>query len=64
MLAFRFDPVTLPEHAGELRREVREFLAETLGAVPARRRANSWQRFDADFSRRLGARGWIGMVWP
>jgi alkylation response protein AidB-like acyl-CoA dehydrogenase len=64
MLAFRFDPVTLPSHAPELRREVRDFLASALGSIPARQRANSWQAFDPDFSRQVGARGWIGMVWP
>ncbi len=32
--------------------------------VPAERRANSWAVFDADFSRKLAARGWIGMTWP
>lgn len=68
MQTFRFDPVTLPASVPALRAEVRAFLAEELGAelgaVPAARRANCWARFDADFSRRLGARGWIGMVWP
>jgi alkylation response protein AidB-like acyl-CoA dehydrogenase len=43
---------------------VRAFLAVELGAVPARRRANSWSVFDAELSRKLGARGWIGMTWP
>src|SRR5262245_35764670 len=27
-------------------------------------KARSWTGFDAAFSRQLGARGWIGMVWP
>ena len=64
MLAFRFDPVELPRGAPALRAEVRAFLAAELGTVPARRRANSWSVFDDEFSRKLGARGWIGMVWP
>lgn len=64
MLAFRFDPVELPPGVPALRAEVRAFLAAALGAVPARRRANSWAVFDAELSRELGARGWIGMVWP
>jgi alkylation response protein AidB-like acyl-CoA dehydrogenase len=61
---FQFDPVALPEGVAELRLEVRHFLAEELGAVPARRRANSWSVFDSAFSRKLGARSWVGMVWP
>lgn len=27
-------------------------------------RAQTWAAFDAVFSRKLGARGWIGMTWP
>jgi alkylation response protein AidB-like acyl-CoA dehydrogenase len=62
--AFRFDPVTLPANAPAFRQEIREFLARELPHVPAERRANCWAVFDAGFSRKLGARGWIGMVWP
>lgn len=64
MHAFRFDPVTLPADAAAFRKEIREFLARELPHVPAERRANCWAVFDAQFSRKLGARGWIGMVWP
>jgi alkylation response protein AidB-like acyl-CoA dehydrogenase len=28
------------------------------------KRARSWGGFDREFSRRVGARGWIGMTWP
>jgi alkylation response protein AidB-like acyl-CoA dehydrogenase len=61
---FRFDPVELPENTTELRREVRGFLAEELRDTPARLRANCWAHFDAAFSRKLGERGYLGMVWP
>lgn len=64
MQGFRFDPVELPSSVPALRRELRAFLAAELGPLPARRRANSWSLFDAEFSRKLGARGFIGMVWP
>ena len=64
MHAFSFDPVTLPANAPAFRREIREFLARELLHVPAEHRANCWAVFDAEFSRKLGARGWIGMVWP
>lgn len=47
-----------------LRREVRAFLSEKLADFPRRSRAQSWMGFDAEFSRALGARGWIGMTWP
>ena len=47
-----------------LRQEVRAFLAETLGNRPPQLRAKSWSGYDPEFSRALGARGWIGMTWP
>jgi alkylation response protein AidB-like acyl-CoA dehydrogenase len=62
--AFKFDPVTLPAGTAAFRKEIRQFLARELPQVPAERRANCWAVFDAEFSRKLGARGWIGMVWP
>ncbi|MDO7843162.1 acyl-CoA dehydrogenase family protein [Sphingomonas immobilis] len=52
------------EAAEQLRTEVRAFLAEELAGVPPLVRAKSWNGFDAAFSRKLGARGWIGMTWP
>jgi alkylation response protein AidB-like acyl-CoA dehydrogenase len=61
---FRFALNDLPPEAESLRAEVRNFLkAEFSGAAPVRR-AKSWGGFDRDFSRRVGARGWIGMTWP
>jgi acyl-CoA dehydrogenase len=47
-----------------LRREVRAFLAENVASLPARKKAESWTAFNPEFSRALGHRGWIGMVWP
>ncbi len=64
MQSFRFEPCELPPAAEALRQEVRDFLAETLPDYPAVKRAESWAGFDPDFSRKLGARGWIGMTWP
>jgi alkylation response protein AidB-like acyl-CoA dehydrogenase len=61
---FRFDPVELPPSVPALRAELRAFLAEELPPLAPERRANCWAQFDAAFSRKLGARGWIGMVWP
>lgn len=54
----------IPPEAEALRSEVRAFLAETLQDYPAVRRADSWMGFDADFSRRLAAEGWVGMALP
>jgi alkylation response protein AidB-like acyl-CoA dehydrogenase len=64
MATFVFDLIELPAEAEALRGEVREFLREALGEQPAHRRAHSWGGFDREFSRRVGARGWIGMTWP
>lgn len=59
---FTFSPI--PPEAEAIRTEVRAFLAEALADYPPTRRAESWMGFDAQFSRRLGARGWIGMALP
>ena len=64
MQTFRFDLCELPEETKGLRAEVRDFLAGELAHVPAATRAQTWMGFDADFSRKMGARGWIGMRWP
>lgn len=48
-----------------LRAEIRGFLDETLGPdYGALERARSWMGFDAEFSRKLGQRGWLGMTLP
>jgi alkylation response protein AidB-like acyl-CoA dehydrogenase len=64
MAVFQFDLTELPPEAETLRGEVRAFLREHLGATPAQRRAASWSGFDREFSRKVGARGWIGLTWP
>jgi alkylation response protein AidB-like acyl-CoA dehydrogenase len=64
MPVFQFDLTELPPDAEALRGEVRAFLREHLGRSPAQRRAASWSGYDREFSRLMGARGWIGMTWP
>ncbi len=64
MHQFRFDPVRLPPEADALRREVREFIAGEAGGGAFTPSRNSWSTFDADFSRKCGQRGLIGLVWP
>jgi alkylation response protein AidB-like acyl-CoA dehydrogenase len=63
-LPYKFGLHDPPPHIAGLRREVRAFLADELKAKPATLRAQTWSGYDPDFSRRLGARGWIGMTWP
>lgn len=57
-------PPPLPADCEALRSEVRAFLRDALRGVPARTRARSWSGFDADFSRALAARGWVGLTLP
>jgi hypothetical protein len=62
----QFEFPTSPSTTGhdQLRREVRAFLAQELRDRRPRDRAQSWNGFDADFTRKVAARGWIGMTWP
>jgi len=56
-------PAQLPESARILQRDVRTFLAEELGSRRGRS-TDTWSQYDPEFSRKLGARGWIGMLFP
>ncbi len=64
MRQFPFAPYDLPPEAEALRGYVRAFLREQLKDMPSRKRALSWSGYGRDFSRALGAQGWIGMTWP
>jgi alkylation response protein AidB-like acyl-CoA dehydrogenase len=64
MPTFHFELLDLPAEAEALRAEIRQFLRETVGDHAAHLRARSWGGFDREFSRKVGARGWIGMTWP
>jgi alkylation response protein AidB-like acyl-CoA dehydrogenase len=61
---FRFPAVPETPQRAALRAEVRAFLADELSEMPPQYRAHSWNGHNPDFSRKLGARGWIGMCWP
>jgi alkylation response protein AidB-like acyl-CoA dehydrogenase len=64
MRSLRFDAPALPPEAAHARRRLREFLAAEREAgryVPHR---SSWSTFDAGFSARAGAAGFIGVTWP
>jgi acyl-CoA dehydrogenase len=61
----RFDQIRLPPECETLRGEVRAFIAEEVSAGtfnPDR----PWdvETQDRAFSRKVGAKGWIGMTWP
>lgn len=58
------DLTFIPEEDEALRAPVRSFLEESLKGMPADRRARSWMGFDADFSRALAQRGWLGLTLP
>ena len=64
MVGLRFDLRDAPDGAAELRAEVRSFLAEHASNFTPEIRARSWMGFDRDFTRAVGAQGWIGMCWP
>jgi alkylation response protein AidB-like acyl-CoA dehydrogenase len=59
-----FAPLALPVETLALRKAVRRLLDTELQGLSARDRAHSWTGFDAEFSRKIAANGWIGMIWP
>jgi len=64
MHEFRFEPVQMPASAEALRGEVRAFIAAEVAKGAFTPSRNSWSSFDADFSRKCGERGYLGMRWP
>lgn len=63
--ALRFDPIRLPPECEALRKEVRAFLAEEINAGTFDPNKPKREDIDArEFSRRVGAKGWLGMTWP
>jgi alkylation response protein AidB-like acyl-CoA dehydrogenase len=59
-----FPRTRLPAEAEALRAPVKAFLAERMDAIPPHCRARTWTGFDAEFSRALAARGWLGLTLP
>ncbi|RYE73471.1 MAG: acyl-CoA dehydrogenase [Oxalobacteraceae bacterium] len=64
MQDFKFEPVQMPPGVDALRKKVRAFIAEEVAAGGFTPKRNSWSSFDAEFSRKCGERGFIGMTWP
>jgi len=60
----QFGPPVLPSDIEPLRTRVGAFLADWSPTCPPEKRALSWMGFDADFSRSLGAMGWLGLSIP
>lgn len=58
------DPAALPPACEALRTEVRAFLADAMVDVTPAMRTRNWSGASAGFSRKMAARGWIGMTWP
>lgn len=55
----------LPPSTEELRREVRRFIDDDRAEFGWEPRVDSWiSAWDPAFSKRLGARGWLGMTTP
>lgn len=59
-----FRHAALPEAAQAFREQVRAFLRESWTPPSPSQRARSWMGFDAEFSRKLAARGWVGVTLP
>jgi alkylation response protein AidB-like acyl-CoA dehydrogenase len=62
--ALEFRPAALTPEAEALRAELRRFLEAQRRAGAFEPALGGWGDFSADFSRAMGARGWIGMTWP
>jgi len=61
----QFDQVRLPAEIQALRAEVRAFLHQEIAAGTFDPRVSDRESgYNLEFSRRMGARGWIGMTWP
>lgn len=58
-----FSALELPPAARQLQQEVREFLRAEIAAQSYTQHLVH-SEFDPGFSRRVAARGWIGMTWP
>ena len=63
--ALAFDPIRLPAHCVALRKEVRAFLKDEIASGTFDPNGNeTGDMFNREFSRKVGAKGWIGITWP
>ncbi|MEM7749549.1 MAG: acyl-CoA dehydrogenase family protein [Pseudomonadota bacterium] len=63
--AIQFDALRLPPETMKLREEVREFISDEIenGTINPSAGLRT-ETFNREFSKRVGAKGWIGMTWP
>ncbi|MFI5011621.1 MAG: acyl-CoA dehydrogenase family protein [Hyphomicrobiales bacterium] len=61
-IEFRVEPGEASTRS--LRAEVRAFIAAEKAAGVFVPRQNAWTRYNTEFSRHCGERGYIGMTWP
>jgi alkylation response protein AidB-like acyl-CoA dehydrogenase len=54
----------IPAADEALRSEVRAFLADAIRDLPPHVRARSWSGYSTELSRKLGAKGWLGVTLP
>ncbi len=59
-----FRLAAIPQKAEAFREEVRAFLKTSFEPPAPQLRARSWMGFDANFSRSLAKRGWVGVTLP
>jgi len=65
MTSIQFDPIRLPREAQALRAEVRAFVQSEIDAGTFDPyKGVTYPGFNPEFSRKVGAKGWIGMTWP
>ena len=64
MASFAFPSPPFSPESEAFRAEIRAFLQKELADRAPIERAQSWNGVDADFSRKLGERGWLGLTWP
>jgi alkylation response protein AidB-like acyl-CoA dehydrogenase len=57
-------PIDVAPEAGPTRTEIRALIGDAVSHLSTSERARSWSARDEEFSRTLGARGWIGITWP
>lgn len=60
----KFRAPELSDSAARLQDEVRDFISQNLDHDILDREIDCWSERSPDFSRKLGARGWLGMTWP
>jgi len=65
LIGMSLDPVQLPDGCQALRQEVRAFIEDEINIGTFAPCCDSWLiGSNPEFSKKLGAKGWLGMTWP